>query len=159
MLIKDLVDEDFVNYKEPAMYICTNTCNFKCDKESGKSCCQNSSLARAETKSVSDDDIIHRYLLNDITKAIVFGGLEPFEQFEEMFNFIAKLRFVYHCRDTVIIYTGFNKTEILSMVNAMKCFENIIIKFGRYIPDQEKRYDEILGVFLASPNQYAEMIY
>ena len=36
--------------------------------------------------------------------------------------------------------------------------ENIIVKYGRYIPDQEKHYDEVLGVYLASNNQYAERI-
>ena len=34
----------------------------------------------------------------------------------------------------------------------------IIIKYGRFIPNQQKHYDEILGVYLASDNQYAEKI-
>jgi hypothetical protein len=37
-------------------------------------------------------------------------------------------------------------------------FDNIIVKFGRFIPDDEKRFDEVLGVELASHNQYAEVI-
>ena len=37
-------------------------------------------------------------------------------------------------------------------------FTNIIIKFGRYIPNQKPHYDEVLGVNLASDNQYAERI-
>ena len=37
-------------------------------------------------------------------------------------------------------------------------WENIIIKFGRYIPNQEKHYDDVLGIELASDNQYAEVI-
>ena len=36
--------------------------------------------------------------------------------------------------------------------------ENIIIKYGRFIPDQQPHYDEILGVNLASSNQGAEKI-
>ena len=158
MRIKGLVDEDFVNYKKPAMYICTSTCDFKCDKESGMSCCQNSSLAKQETMIVDDDEIIRRYLYNNITKAIVFGGLEPFEQFEELFGFIAKLRLTYHCPDEIVIYTGFYKTEILSMLEALKPLGNIIVKFGRFIPEKEKIYDDLLGVYLASPNQHAEVI-
>lgn len=158
MLIKGLTYEDFINYKKPSMVIITSKCDFKCDYECGEGCCQNSPLAKAETKAVSDDDIILRYLLNDITKAIVFAGLEPFEQFEEMFNFIAKLRFNYHRPDTVVIYTGFNKTEISSMIEALKPLGNIIVKFGRFVPNQEKKYDDVLGVYLASPNQYAEVI-
>ena len=37
-------------------------------------------------------------------------------------------------------------------------FKNIIIKFGRYIPNRNNKYDEILGVTLASDNQFAEKI-
>ena len=39
-----------------------------------------------------------------------------------------------------------------------KNFDNIIIKYGRFIPGQEKHYDKILGVYLASNNQYAERL-
>lgn len=158
MVIKGVVAEDFVNYKEPSMYICTSKCGFKCDKESGVSCCQNSSLAETKSVTASDDAIINAYLNNPISKAIVFGGLEPFEQFEEVYSFIHKMRSEYGCDDTVVIYTGFNKSEIPSMVEALKPFGNIIVKFGRYIPNQPKRYDDVLGIYLASPNQYAEVI-
>ena len=34
-------------------------------------------------------------------------------------------------------------------------YKNIIIKFGRYIPNKDKRFDEVLGVWLASDNQFA----
>lgn len=158
MRIKGIVDEDFVNYKEPSMFISTSLCTFKCEKENGVSCCQNSSLAKQPAKKIDDDRIISRYLANGITKAIVFGGLEPFEQYEEMFRIIYKLRTEYQCDDTVVIYTGYNKDEITGQVEFLKMFNNIIIKFGRFVPDQEKRFDEVLGVYLASPNQYAERI-
>lgn len=158
MRVKGIVDEDFVNYKRPSMYICTSVCDFKCEKESGVSCCQNSSLAKEETKVVSDDDIIQRYRTNDITKSVVIGGLEPLQQFEEVYSFISKLRFKYHCPDTVVIYTGYNKSEVLSMVEAFKLLGSIIIKFGRFVPNQDKHRDDVLGVYLASPNQYAEVI-
>ena len=36
-----------------------------------------------------------------------------------------------------------------------KKFNNIIIKFGRYIPNSSKKYDDVLGVYLSSENQYA----
>ena len=36
MEIKNLIDEDFCNYKKPAMLIATSKCNFKCDKECGE---------------------------------------------------------------------------------------------------------------------------
>ena len=37
-------------------------------------------------------------------------------------------------------------------------YKNIIIKYGRYIPNQTPHRDEVLGVNLASDNQYAERI-
>ena len=54
------------------------------------------------------------------------------------------------------IFIYFN--EILNKVTVLKRFPNIIIKFGRYIPNQQPHYDEVLGVNLASDNQYAERI-
>ena len=60
--------------------------------------------------------------------------------------------------DEIIIYTGYKKYEIENQLNQLKQFSNIIVKFGRYIPQQPPIYDEILGVELASPNQYAERI-
>lgn len=158
MVIKGITDEDFVNYKQASMYICTSVCSFKCDKESGVSCCQNSSLAGAESTQVPDEKIIERYLSNPITKAIVFAGLEPFDQFGELYTFITKLRLGYHCDDPVVIYTGYNKNEVMSRISSLKLFNNIIVKFGRFIPNEESRFDEVLGVKLASRNQYAEVI-
>jgi hypothetical protein len=39
------------------------------------------------------------------------------------------------------------------MTNAIK--GNLIFKFGRFIPDRPHRFDEVLGVELASDNQFA----
>ena len=43
-------------------------------------------------------------------------------------------------------------------MNLLKKYKNIIIKFGRYIPNRPKKYDNILGIDLVSDNQYAEVI-
>ena len=160
MKIKTIVDEDFVNYKVPVMYIGTSRCNGKCCREAGipLSVCQNDGWRANANVEMADDDIIKRYLDNDITSAICFAGLEPFEQFDEMFEVIRKLRTEYHCDDAVVIYTGFNQNEILSQIEALKQFKNIVVKFGRFVPNQEKHYDDVLGVWLASPNQFAEVI-
>ena len=37
-------------------------------------------------------------------------------------------------------------------------FKNIIIKYGRFIPNHKPHNDEVLGINLASDNQYAERI-
>lgn len=157
MRVKGILDEDFVNYKLPSMFISTSTCSFKCDRESGESCCQNSSLAQAQAFDVEDDNIISRYLQNHITKAIVFGGLEPFDQFDELTHFVSALR-AAGCRDDVVIYTGYNKNEISQEIWVLSAFPNVIVKFGRYIPNSQPRLDGVLGVMLASNNQYAEKI-
>ena len=48
--------------------------------------------------------------------------------------------------------------EIKEYIDKLKAFPNIIVKFGRYIPNHEKHFDEVLGIYLASDNQYAERI-
>lgn len=160
MKLKTIVDEDFVNYKSPVMYIGTSYCNGKCCREAGipLSVCQNDGWRANAAIEMDDGKIIERYINNDITKAICFAGLEPFEQFDEMLELIRKFRIEYHCDDTVIIYTGYYKNEILSQISELQQFKNIIIKYGRYIPNNKRHFDKVLGVYLASDNQYAEII-
>ena len=158
MKIKGFTDEDFVNYRMPSMFISTSVCSFKCEKESGMSCCQNSSLAQMKPIVADDDSVIQRYLANPITKAIVFGGLEPFDQWGELWSFIAKLRMEYGCIDDVVIYTGYTYNEIEGECMMLMQFPNIVVKFGRYKPNIKPRFDEVLGVTLASENQYAMRI-
>ena len=158
MNVKGLVDEDFVNYKKPSMFIACPTCTFKCDKENGCQLCQNMSLASAIGVQIPIDVIIKRYLKNDISKAIVFGGLEPFDSFDDIKEFVFKLRCEYQCDDDVVIYTGYNKEEILDKICSLSEYKNIIIKFGRFRPNEQSHVDPILGVALASRNQYAEKI-
>lgn len=160
MKLKTIVDEDFVNYQSPVMYIGTSRCNGKCCREAGipLSVCQNDGWRANASIEMDDEKIIERYLSNDITSAICFAGLEPFEQFDEMLEFIRKLRTEYRCDDTVIVYTGYYKNEISSQISELQQFKNIIIKYGRYVPNQTKHFDKVLGVYLASDNQYSEYI-
>ena len=156
MIINQLIDEDFVNYKVPSMYIGFPKCTFKCEKECGLQVCQNSALATSPTLDVDINKIIERYLNNPITSAIVIGGLEPFDTFKQLYQLIEEVR--QHTTDEVIIYTGYYKKEILNEIQNIKPFKNIIVKFGRYLPNHQQHYDEVLGVYLASDNQYAEVI-
>ena len=156
MIIKQLIDEDFVNYKKPSMYIGFPKCNFKCEKECGQQVCQNGVLATSPNIDIDVDYIVSRYLSNFITNAIVIAGLEPFDSFDDLYKLISKLR---DCTDDdIVIYTGYYKEEIREQLDRIGCMKNIIIKFGRFIPNQQKHYDEVLGVYLASDNQYAEKI-
>ena len=158
MIIKGLIDEDFVNYKKPAMVIEFPYCTFKCDKECGQSVCQNSDLVNEPNIEIDYDKLLTRYINNPITKAIVMQGLEPFDSFSDVMNLILWLRVKYKCLDDIVIYTGYTKEEINWFIKYIEQYENIIIKYGRYIPNQEPHLDSILGVKLSSDNQYAEKI-
>lgn len=158
MKILDIIDEDFINYKKPCMTIMFPYCDLKCDKEYGQSICQNSSLLKQSVIDISREKLIKRYLNNSITEAICMQGMEPCDSFQELYNFIIWLRNIYHCNDDIIIYTGYNKEEIINYLDILLQFKNIIIKYGRYIPNHQSHYDPVLGVNLASDNQYAEKI-
>lgn len=156
MKIRNLMDEDIVNYKKTAMFIATCFCDFKCCKELNLDICicQNSPITKTDIVDMPNEKIIKRYLKNKLTKAIVFGGLEPFKQYDELIEFIKDFR--AKSDDDIVIYTGYNKNEV--NLDEIKKFKNIIIKFGRYIPGHKVHFDEVLGVNLASDNQYAEII-
>ena len=152
MKIKGLITEDFVNYKKASMTIIFPYCTFKC----GEDYCQNSPLTKSPIIEISINDLVNRYNNNPITEAVVMQGLEPFDSWSDLKEFVKKLR--EYNNDDIVIYTGYNKDEVIKYIKELSVYTNIIVKFGRYIPNQEKHYDDILGVYLASNNQYAERI-
>ena len=152
MKIKGLITEDFVNYKKASMTIIFPYCTFKC----GKDYCQNSSLAKTPIIEISIDDLVNRYINNPITEAVVMQGLEPFDSWNDLKEFVQKLR--EYNNDDIVIYTGYNKDEVSKYIEELSVYPNIIIKFGRYIPNQDGHYDDVLGVYLISNNHYAERI-
>lgn len=156
MIIKGIQEEDFVNYKKPSMFISFSSCTWKCEKECGKKVCQNGTLATTPNINIDVKTIVNKYINNPITKSIVCGGLEPFDTFDDLLQLIVYLRVVTD--DDIVIYTGYYKEEIVDKIALLSKYKNIIIKFGRYIPDQKEHYDEVLGVYLASDNQHAERI-
>lgn len=150
--------EDFSNYKLPALLIGTCFCDWKCAKQGGfnPEICHNHELNNNEIIEVKNDTLIFMYDVNPITKAIVFGGLEPVLQIIEILDFIKEFR--KNHQDDIVIYTGYYPEEIPDVIDELKKYPNIIMKFGRFCPDQPKHFDEILGVELANPHQYAEKI-
>src|SRR5574344_2001816 len=108
MNIKYFIEEDFINYKKPSMFIGMCKCDWKCAKENcfDASLCQNSHLANENDISISCEELHERYINNPITNAIVIGGLEPMLQFKEVFDLIKWFRYK-GCNDDFIIYTGY----------------------------------------------------
>ena len=156
MIVKGLIDEDFINYKKPSMVIEMPYCTFKCDMECGEQVCQNSALTHAPNISVSIQSLIDRYMNNAITKAVIFQVLEPFDSFDELYEFCKMFR--QYSQDDIVIYSGYTEQEIEPKISILSEYNNIIVKFGRFIPNSLHKFDNTLGVELASDNQYAKFI-
>ena len=158
MLLVNLIQEDFTNYKKPSIFLGFPKCSGKCNKIAGKIVCQNEQLKKAEKIDVSIQEIIDLYINNPITKAIVCGGLEPLDTPEELLDLIESFR--YYVNDDIVIYTGYTEPEVKNMLiyGHLLQYPNIIIKYGRYLEGHVQHFDEILGVYLASNNQYARNI-
>ena len=125
MKVKGITDEDFVQYKKPSMFIGMPSCSFKCDKECGKPVCQNSELAAAPIIDINPVELANRFYNNPITEAIVFGGLEPFDSFDEMWEFLRVIAGLYVvCYDVqqapdIVIYTGYYPSEIYEKLKTL----------------------------------------
>ena len=158
MRVKEILAEDFVNFKHPAMFIASAMCDWKCCREAGiEDVCQNKMLADSNTIDITDEAIYSIFISNNITSAVVIGGLEPMLQINEVVSLIDYFR--SHDTDCpFVIYTGYNELEIEDEMQRIAKFSNIIVKFGRYIPNSKSRFDPIIGIDLASDNQYAKQI-
>ena len=158
--IVDYLPEDFVNYKKPGMYLAFPKCSFKCDIECGLDVCKNSALALANSVTVDENALCRAYKANPITECIVMAGLEPFDTPDDLYAMMYAARNA-GITDPFIIYTGYTEDEIFYSGNIEKLqneFSNVIIKFGRFVPNSPHHIDEVLGVELASENQYAKKI-
>ena len=158
MKLKGIIDCDFTNYKEPVLTLEFPYCDFKCDKTNKCQVCQNSALATEPDINISLQEIWGLYKQNPLTKGFCCQGLEPFDSEQELYELIDFIRAGMQCNDPIIIYTGYGKSEISLQLDVLKNYKNIIIKYGRYLIGYEPHYDNILGVKLASNNQYAEKI-
>jgi pyruvate-formate lyase-activating enzyme len=152
--LKTVKDEVFQDYKKSAMLIAFPSCDFKCDKENGAQACQNWELAKQDNIEVDVDCLIEDYLDNHFTHAIIFGGLEPFDTYDALITLLQEFR--KRTKDDIVIYTGYTEEELVEKgyLDELKKYENIYLKVGRYHPNQEPHFDEVLGIKLASDNQY-----
>jgi len=151
--LRGITYESIQDYKKTHLYLAFPNCTFKCKN------CQNKEMIKLPIIKISIEKLIKKYIKNKITEAIVMGGLEPFYD-EDSFLVIKDLviQFRQKTKDDIVIYTGFYYNEIRYWIDQLALYENIYIKFGRYLPDSEEKYDSVLGVKLASSNQYGVKI-
>lgn len=152
--IKSVTDVDFLQYKRPSMFISFPYCTFKC----GKDICQNyPQYGTTKNIVVPARWVVDRYVDNPISEAFVFGGFEPLDSFEDVAVLIRDIRSVTN--DVIIVYTGYEideprpKNFVQFLENAD--VDNVIVKYGRYRPDLPGKFDPLLGITLASNNQFA----
>ena len=78
-------------------------------------------------------------------------------QFEDIISFVKYFR-EHGCDDDIVIYTGYYENEIKDKIDILKQYKNIVVKFGRYIPNDTEHYDSVLGINLANKEQYGKKI-
>ena len=163
MRVRKLLTERFQDYKVPSMYLGTCFCDWKCCPDKPY-VCQNNPIANLPVTDIPDDEILDTYLSDPITEAIIIAGLEPLLQIREVCNLIRRA-VERDIRTTFVIYTGYTVCEArrIGFFDELKTTGygngvNIVVKYGRYVPNQQPHFDETLGVELASDNQYAEVV-
>ena len=68
MKIKGVTMEDLVNYKKISMFVIFPYCTFKCEKECGEHCCQNSALAQTPSIEVDIETLVNNYCFDKINQ-------------------------------------------------------------------------------------------
>ena len=159
MIVKLVKQDDFVQYKKPCVVVCFPNCTWKCCTEAGipTSVCQNQEMCELKDIDITPEDVYNLYKESLFAESICCSGLEPMLQFDDVLSLLKYFR-EHDCDADFVIYTGYYRNEIEDKVQELAKYKNVIVKFGRYVPNQEKHYDEVLGVWLASDNQYAERI-
>ena len=154
MRLRQVKLEDFVNYKKISLFLGTCFCDWKCctEQKVDMSVCQNTRLIQNNITEYSPQSIYRdMYCASSLHQAVVFGGLEPMLQFNEMLEVIDYFR--HNIMDDIVIYTGFEPTEIQQSIKQLKKYPNIYMKFGRFNINSAHHIDPVLGVELASENQ------
>ena len=159
MIVKLVKQDDFVQYKKPCVVVCFPNCTWKCCTEAGipTSVCQNQEMCGLKDIDITPEDVYNLYKESLFAVSICCSGLEPMLQFDDVLSLLKYFR-EHDCDADFVIYTGYYRHEIEDKIEQLAKYKNVIVKFGRYVPNQARHYDEVLGVWLASDNQYAERI-
>jgi len=157
--LKGVVMDDFCNYKRPSMFLISSFCDWKCciEQKLPLTSCQNEPLHEYESKKFTYKSLYNAYKDNTITEAVVIGGLEPFIQDTEVYGLMKYFR-SKGCKDKFVIYSGYTEDELKDNPLFLEMIKlgNLVIKFGRFVPNQKPHFDEVLGVNLISDNQYGK---
>ena len=156
MKIKGIEQENFNHYKLCSMVVIFPSCDWKCKKTE----CHNSKMALLPNREVTYEEIYNEYQDNPLSGALVLAGLEPLMEssIEDVIGLVNFFREKRKNNDPIVIYTGYNKEEVSGIIQRLSIYQNIIMKFGRYENGHRPHIDKILGISLASPNQYGEKI-
>lgn len=145
------IRETFVDYKKTGLYVSGSRCNLKCKE------CFNENLKHSPTIKIKPIQFVEDYIIkNQVIESVIFSGLNWFDKFEDLLQLVNCIRVKTDI--DIVIYTGYKESEVLSEIDMLKENKNIIVKFGEYIPNDMEVYDEVLGITLASSNQYAKKI-
>lgn len=142
--------ETFIDYKKTSMYIAFPVCSLNCKN------CHNKELRNKNTVELDYKTIVDYILNNPIIESVVLSGMNPMDSFDDVVGLIKELR--KKSNMDVVIYSGKLKYELKKEISVLKSFSNIIVKFGEYKENDIPIYSEVLGINLASSNQYARRI-
>lgn len=152
-------------YKEPylvfsdfhmnSLYCATTKCSGKCKENNPNVVCQNEDIKKHKDdyKNYSGKDLLSIAKNNSFCEAILFSGLDPIDDYDNLVGIIREIRNIDK-EYPIVIYTGYAEDEIQKEIKELKTLNNIWLKVGRYIPNRESIIDRITGVKLISDNQY-----
>lgn len=145
----------FSDFNLISIYCATTRCNGKCKKDNPIVVCQNEEIREKldEYKEYSGYEIYNIAKENKFCEAILFSGLDPLDDFENLITVIKEIREL-NKNYPIAIYTGYTEDEIKEKIDMLRLYSPIYLKVGRYIPNRNSIVDKVTGVKLISDNQY-----
>lgn len=168
MKVLEIKPNDFANYRDPmgrsSLFVGMGSCDWKCCVEAGisPSVCQNYELVHSMPKEIDARLLIAKYIGE--SRSIVVGGLEPLRDMGGLLELAEAFHdaSVFGGPSIFVLYTGYELDEVRDKIadvqKELGADVAFIVKFGRFVPGKEEKFDPVLGVKLASPNQHAEVI-
>ena len=150
----DVVTDNVTDYKKTSLFLVFPYCSGKCGEE-----CQNKNLRKKKIKEFNNKDIITLYQSLNTHNAVVCGGLEPLDSFEELKQLIEDFAKFSSIKPVdFVIYTGYDNLTNFDLLQAWKNYaepgSELIIKQGKYdINHKIPWHSKLLGVDLATSNQ------